>query len=89
MGVCVQNFSSVSFFVWPGHVTQLNTQTHKYTHIQVKLGISSTGCSPHDDFDNKKMNINIKYEFPRQMVSTYAVLARVGSRRRVYVGGLW
>ena len=22
-----------------------------YTHIQVKIGISSTGCSPHVDFD--------------------------------------
>ena len=28
-----------------------NTQTHKYTHIRVNLRISSTGCSPHVDFD--------------------------------------
>ena len=28
-------------------VAQINT----YTNIQVKLGISSTGCSPHVDFD--------------------------------------
>ena len=48
MGVCVPNFRSASFFVWPGDVTQINT----YTNIQVKLGISSTGCSPHVDFDN-------------------------------------
>ena len=31
MGVCVPNFSSVSFFVWPGGVTQLNKYIHKYT----------------------------------------------------------
>ena len=34
-------------FLWPGGVTQI----HKYTHIQVKLGISSAGCSPPVDFD--------------------------------------
>ena len=51
MGVCVPNFRSVSFFVWPGGVTQINTYINKYTHIQVKLGISSTGCSPHVDFE--------------------------------------
>ena len=28
-----------------------NTQTHKDTHIRVNLRISSTGCSPHVDFD--------------------------------------
>ena len=50
MGVCVPNFRSVSFFVWPGGVKQINEQI--YTHIQVSLGISSTGCSPHGDFDN-------------------------------------
>ena len=27
----------------------------KYTHIQVKLGISSTGCSPHVDFDKNNL----------------------------------
>ena len=54
MGVCVPNFRSVSFFVWPVDVTQINTYTkiHKYTNIQVKLGMSSTGCSPHVDFEN-------------------------------------
>ena len=36
------------FFVWPGRVTQIP----QYTHIQVNLGISSTGCSPHVDFKN-------------------------------------
>ena len=51
MGVCVPNVRSVSFFVWPGGVTQINTYINKYTHIQVKLGISSTGCSPHVDFE--------------------------------------
>ena len=28
-----------------------HTKINKYTHIQVNLGISSTGCSPHVDFD--------------------------------------
>ena len=36
MGVCVPNFRSVSFFVWPGGVTQL----HTHMYIQVNLGIS-------------------------------------------------
>ena len=27
-----------------------------YTHIQVKLGISLTGCSPHVDFDKTLKN---------------------------------
>ena len=26
-----KNFRSVSFFVWPGGVTQINTQIHTYT----------------------------------------------------------
>ena len=47
MRVCVQNIRSVLFFVWPWDVAQINT----YTNIQVKLGISSTGCSVHVDFD--------------------------------------
>ena len=31
MGVCVPNFRSVSFFVWPGDVTHIN----KYTNTQI------------------------------------------------------
>ena len=31
MGVCVPNFRSVSFFVWPGDMTQI----HKYTHTHM------------------------------------------------------
>ena len=31
MGVCVPNFRSVSFFVWPGGVTQIHTYTNNYT----------------------------------------------------------
>ena len=59
MGVCVPNFRSVSFFVWPGGVTHIHTYINTYTHIQVKIGISSTGCSPHVDFDFKKIKIDI------------------------------
>ena len=52
MGVCVPNFRSVSFLVWPGDVTHINKYIHKkYTNIRVNLIISSTGCSPHVDFD--------------------------------------
>ena len=29
-------------------------QSDKPTYLQVKIGISSTGCSPHVDFDFKK-----------------------------------
>ena len=47
--MCVLNFRSVSIFVWPGGLTQINTQ--------VKLGISSTGCSPYLDFDDKMYDI--------------------------------
>ena len=32
MGVCVPNFRSVSFFVWPGDVTHINKQIHKHTY---------------------------------------------------------
>ena len=52
MGVYVPNFRNVSFFVWSGLVTQTNKYMSEYTHIQVKLGISSNGCSPHVDFEN-------------------------------------
>ena len=31
MRVCVPNFRSVSFFVWPAGVTQINTKIHTYT----------------------------------------------------------
>ena len=41
------------FFTWPGGVTQINT----YTNIQVKFGISPTGCSPHVDFDYTQKSI--------------------------------
>ena len=51
MGVCVENFRSVSFFVWPGDVTHINKYIQKYTNIRVNLRISSSGCSPHVDFD--------------------------------------
>ena len=30
---------------------ETHKQIHKHTHIQVNLRISSTGCSPHVDFD--------------------------------------
>ena len=65
MGVCVPNFRLVSFFVWPRDVTQINT----YTNIQVKLGISSTSCSPHVDFDNYSSNLQIfVYIFTRSFL---------------------
>ena len=48
----IPNFRSVSFFIWPGELTQINKYTHKYTNIQVKIGISSTSCTPHVDFEN-------------------------------------
>ena len=55
--MCVLNLRSVSCFVWPGGVTQINT----YTNIQVKLGISWTGCSPHVDFEKKFSDIVCVY----------------------------
>ena len=65
MGVCVPNFRSVSFYVWPGGVTQINTYIHTKVpvsperfNIQVKVGISSTECSPHVDFDNNNVTFN-------------------------------
>ena len=53
MGACVPNFWCVSFFVWPGGVTIIHKYT--YTHIEVKLEISSTGCWPHVDFENQRL----------------------------------
>ena len=52
MGVCLPNFRSVSFFVWPGDVAQINKYIKKYTDIHVKIEITSSGCSPHVDFEN-------------------------------------
>ena len=52
MGVCVPNFRSVSFFVCPGGVTHINKHINTYTHIQLKIGASSTGGSPHVDLEN-------------------------------------
>ena len=57
MGVCVPNLRSISFFVSPEGVTQGNKETYTLTHIQVKLGISSTGCLPHADFESFKEQI--------------------------------
>ena len=56
MAVCVPNFRPVSFFIWPGDVTQTNKYIHTYTNTYTSefkniLG----GCSPHVDFDNLKM----------------------------------
>ena len=54
MGVCVPNFRSVSFFVWPGDPVKTDKPTDRPTYVQVKIGISSNGCSPHVDFDKMK-----------------------------------
>ena len=32
MGVCVPNFRSVPFLVWPGDVTHIKTYTNKQLH---------------------------------------------------------
>ena len=48
-GSCVPNFRSVSFFV-VGKRRSTNTQTPRPTYLQVKIVISSTGCSPPVDF---------------------------------------
>ena len=33
MGVCVLNFRSVSFFVWPGDVTEIHKYTSEFKNI--------------------------------------------------------
>ena len=48
-GVCVPNFQSVSFFRCGQKAPYRN---NRRTYLQVKIEISSTGCSPHVDFDN-------------------------------------
>ena len=61
MGVCVPNFRSVSFFGLARR-RDTNKYINKNTHKPVKLGISSTGCSPHMDFENKHIrNKTVKY----------------------------
>ena len=37
-------------------ITYIHIHINKNTHIQVNFGISSTGCSPHVDFDIKLTN---------------------------------
>ena len=36
MGVCVPNFRSISFLVWPGGVTQIHTHTWTYIRPNIK-----------------------------------------------------
>ena len=49
--MCVPIFRSVSFFVVAKR-RRTDTQTNRHTYLQVKIGISLTGCSPRMDFDN-------------------------------------
>ena len=62
MGVCLPNFRTVSFFVWPGDVTHILKYTHTHTHTYTsELNNILGGCSPHVDFENKEdsgCNIN-------------------------------
>ena len=61
MGVCVPNFRSVSFFVWPGYVTHIHTQINTYTrqgdmrkiHVTRQFIVSS---GRHGDFFEKTKN---------------------------------
>ena len=39
-----------------------NKYINAYTHIQVKLGISKTGCSPHVDFDISHIDFNFRIQ---------------------------
>ena len=50
-GSMCTKFQVCIVFIESGGVTQIHTAMHTYTHIQVKLEISPTGCSPHVDFD--------------------------------------
>ena len=59
----MSNFRSVSFFVWPGDMTQINKYIHKYTNIHVKLGISLISCSPHVDFDRVVKSPEFRFDF--------------------------
>ena len=48
----VYEVSCVSFFVWPGDVSHIKKYIQKYTDIQVKIEIISSGCLPDVDFEN-------------------------------------
>ena len=43
------------FSLWPKAAVQTDKQTLRHTYLQVKIGISSAGCSSHVDFDNLGM----------------------------------
>ena len=43
--MCIPNFRSILFFVWPGNKTQEDRQAN----IRANIGISSTDCAPHVD----------------------------------------
>ena len=45
----------------------INTYIHTYTNIRVNLRISSTGCSPHVDFENVYNMETAKYEVSRRI----------------------
>ena len=53
MGVCVPDFR----YICLAFRLARSRETHKYTRIQGKLEISSTGCSPHVDFENTFFNL--------------------------------
>ena len=53
MGVCVPDFR----YICLAFRLARSRDTHKYTRIQGKLEISSTGCSPHVDFENTFFNL--------------------------------
>ena len=58
-------------------VTQINT----YTNIQVKLGISWAGCSPHVDFDN----LTAKYFISRPLLDKKYILISVGMTNKTEI----
>ena len=48
LGECGYQISGLYLFsLWPKGVVQ----TNRPTYLHMKIGISSTGCSPHVDFD--------------------------------------
>ena len=52
LGECVYRISGLYLFsLWPKCAVQTERHTNRTTYLQVKIGISSTGCSPHVDFD--------------------------------------
>ena len=73
MGGCVPNYRSASF---PFGQEVPYRQIERPKHLQVKIRISSTGCSPHADFENIFSYALVRNEYSKfQFFSVFGLVS--------------